>query len=165
MAAHDLRTIGPSKVKEYDVAAAATAINPGEPTLLFGTYTSGAASANTAIVATDATPVIGTHNLGGIAAKAGTHTASAAGKVEIVRPFPNFTEIWGKAKTTTAVDTAAELLAILGDVVLFDLTTGTYTIDNAAAADTSGLRVEDGNTGRGELGVIVDARAMRNDVT
>lgn len=165
MAAHDLRVVGPSKNKVYKVAAAATAINSGEPVNLYGTYTSGAASANTAIVLTDGKPVIGTDNFAGIAAKAGTHTASVAGEVSVTRPIPNFTEIWGKAKSTAAVDTAAELLGVLGDVVLFDLTSSTYTIDQAAAADTSGLRIEDGNTAKGELGVIVDARAMRNDVS
>lgn len=165
MAKYDLRVVGPSKNKEYKVAAGATAINPGEPVLLYGTYSSGAASANTAIVLTDGKPVIGTDNFGGIAAKAGTHTASAAGVVSVSRLIPNFSEIWGKAKSTAAIDTAAELLAILGDLVLFDLTSSVYTIDQAAAADTSGLRIEDGNTAKGELGVIVDARAMRNDVS
>lgn len=160
----DLRTIGESKVKEYNVAAGATAINPGEPVLLYGTYTSGAASANTAIVLTDAKPVIGTDNFGGIAAKAATHTASVAGKVEVVRPLPNWTEIIGKAKDQSNIDTDAELLAVLGDLVLFDLTSSVYTIDETAAADTSGLRIEDGTPAKGEINVIVDARVMRNDV-
>jgi len=165
MAQHDVRVVGPSKNKVYKVAAGATAINVGEPVLLYGTYSSGAASANTAIVLTDAKPVIATDNFGGIAAKAGTHTASVAGEVSVTRPIPNFTELWAKAKSTAAVDTAAELLAILGDVILFDLTSSVYTLDQAAAADTSGLRIEDGDTAKGTLGVIVDARAMRNDVS
>lgn len=165
MAANNVRTVGPSKNKLYKVAAGATAILVGEPVNLYGTYSSGAASANTAVVLTDGKPVIGTDNFGGIAAKAGTHTASAAGVVSITRPIPDFTELWAKAKSTAAVDTAAELLGILGDLVLFDLTSSVYTIDQAAVADTSGLRVEDGNTARGELGVVVDQRAMRNDIS
>ena len=165
MAQHNLRVVGPSKNKEYNTDAGSTAILVGEPVNLYGTYSSGAASANYAVALTDGKPVIGTDSFAGICSKTGTHTASADGKVLVARPIPNFTEIWGKAKSTAAVDTAAELLAILGDVVLFDLTSTVYTIDQAASADTSGLRIEDGNTAKGELGVIADARAMRNDVS
>lgn len=161
----DLRMVGPSKNKEYNTDAGSTDINVGEPVNLYGTYSSGAASANYALALTDGKPVIGTDNFGGIASNDSSHTASVDGKVLVARPLPNFTEIWGKAKSTAAVDTDAELLAILGDVVLFDLTSSVYTIDQSAAADTSGLRIEDGNPAKGELGVIVDARAMRNDVS
>lgn len=165
MAAHDLRVVGSSKVKRYKVAAAATAIKVGEPVLVYGALTSGASASNTAVVLTDGKPVIGTDTFGGIAASAGTHTASVAGTVDVAVPIPFFTEIWGKAKTTANIDTAAELLGILGDAVLFDLTSSTYTIDETAAANTSGLRVEDGDTSRGELGVSVDARAMRASIS
>lgn len=165
MAKFDLRTVGPSKNKVYKTEANATAMYAGEPIKLYGTYSSGAASTNYAVECNDAEPVIGTDSFAGIASKNGTHTSSADGEISVARPIPNFTEIWGKAKTTGDVDTDSELLAILGDVVLFDLTSSTYTIDDTAAADTSGLRIEDGNPAKGELGVIVDARAMRNDVS
>jgi len=161
----DLRVVGPSFNKEFRVAAAATAINPGEPVNAGGSLTSGANASNTAVVLTDGKPVIGTDNFAGIAAKAGTHTASAAGVVSVTRVYPNISEIWGAAKSAAAIDTDAELLAILLDAVLFDLTSSLYTIDSAAAANTSGLTIIDGNTSRGELGVIVDPRAMRISVS
>lgn len=161
MAARDLRVVGPSFNKEYRVASGATAINAGEPVNSLATLSSGAASVNTVVVLTDGKPVIGTDNFIGIAAAAGTHTASAAGRVAVSRPYASVTEIWGKAKSAAAIDTDAELLAILGDAVLFDLTTGVYTIDQAAAVNTAGLTIVDGNIFKGELGVTVDARAMR----
>jgi len=165
MSQRDLRVVGPSFNKEYDTAAGSTAILTGEPVLLSGTYSSGEASANYAFVLTDGKPVIGTDSFGGIAAKAASHTAAVAGKVSVTKVFPSLSEIWGKAKLATAIDTAAELLGIMFDVVLFDLTSSVYTIDQAGAADTSGLRIEGGNIAKGELGVTVDSRALRNDVS
>lgn len=164
MAKHDLRVVGMSYNKEYKVAAAATAINAGEPVNAGGALTSGANASNTAVVLTDGKPLIGTDNFAGIASADGTHTASVAGVVSVAKMIPTFTEIWGAAKSAAAIDTEAELLAILLDAVLFDLTTGTYTIDQAAASNAAGLTIVDGNTAKGELGVTVDGRAMRVDV-
>lgn len=161
MSKFDLRVVGPSFVKEYRVASGATAINQGEPVNSLATLTSGAASANTAVVLTDGKPVIGTDNFLGIAAGPGTHTASVAGVVPVARVYPSVTEIWGNAKSAAAIDTDAELLAILFDAVLFDLTSSLYTIDQAAASNAAGLTIVDGNIQRGELGVTVDARALR----
>lgn len=165
MAKFDLRVVGPSFNKEYRVASAATAINVGEPVNSLATLTSGAASVNTVVVLTDGKPLIGTDNLIGIAAAAGTHTASVAGRVDVTRVFPNITEIWGKAKSAAAIDTDAELLGILLDAVLFDLTSSVYTIDSAAASNAAGLTIIDANIAKGELGVTVDARAMRVTVS
>lgn len=165
MSKRDLRVVGPSYNKEYAVAAGATAINVGEPVILGGALTSGASAANTAVVLTDGKPVIGTDNFGGLAARDSDHTASVAGTVLLTRIYPSVSEIWGKAKSAAAIDTPAELLAILFDAVLFDLTSSVYTIDQAAAANTSGLTIVDGNTAKGELGVTVDARAMRSTVS
>lgn len=161
MSKRDLRVNGPSFNKEYRVASGATAINVGEPVNSLATLTSGAANVNTVVVLTDGKPLIGTDNFIGIAASDSTHTASAAGRVSVTRPMPYVTEIWGKAKSAAAIDTDAELLAILLDAVLFDLTSSVYTIDQAAASNAAGLTIVDGNIARGELGVIVDARAMR----
>jgi len=49
--------------------------------------------------------------------------------------------------------------------VLFDLTTGVYTIDETAAADTSALTVKEGNPAKGTLDVTVDVRAFRIDIS
>lgn len=165
MSKFDLRVVGPSFNREYRVAAGATAINPGEPVNAGGALTSGANATNTAVVLTDGKPLIGTDNFAGIAAKASTHTASVAGRVDVVAVYPSMTEIWGAAKSAAAIDTDAELLAILLDAVLFDLTSTLYTIDSAAASNAAGLTIVDGNISRGELGVTVDARAMRVSVS
>lgn len=167
MAKHDLRTVGISAgARPFRVAASATRFYAGEPMNFAGTYSSGAASVNTVVVLTDGKPVVGTDNLVGISAKDATGTGTVvAHTTQVVVPIPEVTLIRGKAKSAAAIDTDAELLAILWDVVLFDLTTGVYTIDQAAAADTSGLRVQNGNISKGTLDVTVDVRAMRADVS
>lgn len=161
MSKYDLRVVGPSVVREHRVAANATAINQGEPVNSLYTLTAGAASVNTAVVLTDGKPLIGTDNFLGIAAGVSTQTASVAGVVPVAAIYPNFTEIWGNAKSAAAIDTDAELLAILFDAVLFDLTSSIYTIDQAAASNAAGLTIVNGNIQRGELGVTVDPRAQR----
>lgn len=150
------------------VAASATRFYTGEPINFAGTYSSGAASANTVVVLTDGKPVIGTDAFQGIAAKDAEVNAAGtviAHKTLVTVPIPNVSRIRGKAKVSANVDTDAELLAVLMDLVLFDLATGVYTIDETAAADTSGLTIVDGNPAKATLDVTVDPRAMRADVS
>jgi len=87
-------------------------------------------------------------------------------------PIPNSGYLRGKAETAANIDTAAELLAIINDLVLIDYnaTGGTdggelYTIKDAASADTSAFTITKGDTFKGTLDVTVDARAYRNDVS
>jgi hypothetical protein len=87
-------------------------------------------------------------------------------------PIPWLGRIRGKAETAASVDTAAELLGIIGDAVLIDYAaTGSpssgplYTIKEVASADTSGLEVVGGNIAKGLLEVVVDGRAYRHDVS
>lgn len=169
MAKFDISVIGISAgAREFRVAASATRARVGEPLEFNGTYTSGVASANTVVQAADATPVIGTDNLVGICAKdfevdsAGTVTAH---KTLAVVPIPHATLLRGEAKTKANVDTDSELLGVLWDLVLFDLTSSNFTIDETAAADTSALKIENGNTTKGTLDVSVDARALRADIS
>lgn len=165
--AKDLRIIGASGgTREYRVAASATRYYAGEPANSLATYSSGVANVNTVVVLTDAKPVITTDNFVGIFAQNAPGTGTlAAHKTHVSIPIPNVSLIRGKAKVSTNIDTDAELLGVLWDVVLFDLTTGLYTIDETAAADTSMLRIENGNIQRGTLDVSVDVRAFRGDVT
>jgi len=169
MAKHDLTTVGINGgARPYRVAASATRFYAGEPIMFDGTYSSGVASGNTVKVLTDAKPVIGTDVFVGIAAKDAVISSAAvvtAHKTQVVVPIAEVTRIRGKAKTTTNVDTDAELLGVLWDVVLFDLTAAVYTIDETAAADTSGLKIVDGNIAKGLIDVVVDARAMRADIS
>src|ERR1044072_247604 len=88
-----------------------------------------------------------------------------AHELSVVVPIPYATRIRGRAKTKTSADTDSELLGFLFDAVLFDLTAGAYTIDQTAAANTGGLIVRGGIPAKGLLDVVVDARAMRKDVS
>lgn len=169
MAKHDLEVRGlHAGTDEFRVAASATRFYAGEPIMFAGTYTNGVASVNTVVVLTDAKPVIGTDNFVGIAAKDAEVNSSAtvtAHKTLVTRYFPNITQIWGKAKVAASVDTDSELLGVLFDYVLFDLTSTAYTIDETAAADTSALKIVNGNIARGLLGVVVDPRGDRADIS
>lgn len=68
----------------------------------------------------------------GIAKNVSTDTASAAGVVTTIDPIPGLT-YQGYAKTASTADTAAEVLALQGKRVVFDLTSTDWTIDAAAA--------------------------------
>lgn len=117
----------------YLTEANATAINYGEPVKLK------TAASPYVIPLADAEPVIGTTtNVVGIAASDSTHTATDDGIVTVITPLPGIVYICA-AKSAAAVDTQAEYDALLNVPVLFDLTTGVYTVDTAATASTSGL--------------------------
>ena len=68
----------------------------------------------------------------GIAKSDSTETSSAAGVVVTYLPLPCII-YRAKAKTATAVDTAAELNTYMGKRVVFDLTSSSWTIDTEAA--------------------------------
>lgn len=171
----DLQAIGYASKVQRRVAASATRYEVGEPLHSVATYSSGAASVNTFVLAAADTPVIGTHMFGGIALSnclpfaTGTvvaHTAWAA------CPVPNIGLIRGKGETFANVDTDAEILAIIMDLTLIDYnsTGGTdggelYTIKDTASADTSGLTIVNGNAAKGTLDVTIHATAYRSDVS
>lgn len=110
----------------YNVAAAATAINAGEPvvrslgattvTRLYGTGTTG----------TNA-PVVGTDYVVGIATTNGTQTASVAGTVDVM-PLSSGITYLVTPTAPTSWDTQAEYDALVGKRVLIDLTSGAYTL-------------------------------------
>ena len=68
----------------------------------------------------------------GIAKGTSTDTASAAGTVELWLPLPGLLYS-GFAKTASTADTAAEIAALYGKHVVFDLTSTDWTVDAAAA--------------------------------
>lgn len=68
----------------------------------------------------------------GIAKNASTDTAAAAGAVNVINPLPGIL-YKGFAKTSTTADTAAEVQALQGKRVVFDLTSTDWTVDAAAA--------------------------------
>ena len=169
MAKFNLETIGINGgAREHRVAASATVVSVGEPLMTTPTYSSGASDANTVIALTDAKPTIGTDDFIGLCTK--DFEVDSAGTVIAHKTFataiiPHVTLIRGKAKVKANIDTDAELLLILRDLVLFDLTGTTYTIDETAAANTAGLQIVQGNITKGTLDVSVDARALRKSVS
>jgi hypothetical protein len=88
----------------------------------------------------------------GIAKSNSTETASAAGTVELWEPFPGIIYN-GYAKTSSTADTAAKILALKGKRVVFDLTTGDWTVD-AAAADAKANSVVCLGTGNPTLATL-----------
>lgn len=106
--------------KKANVAAAATTILPGEPiSWALGAATVTAMATNKPVVATDF--------LCGIATSTSTQTASLAGTVDYFPIQPGVTYLI-KPNSAAAFDTQAEYDALVGDRVLIDLTTGSYTI-------------------------------------
>lgn len=119
---------------KWQTEAAATAIYAGEPVKLK------AAGSPYVIPCADADLTLGTDvEFIGIAATDSTQTASADGSVEVYVPLPGII-YEAKVKTASTVDTAAKVLALCGDRVVFDLTSSTYTVD-AAAGDAVGNAV------------------------
>lgn len=172
----DLSVVGQQFTVERNVAASATRFESGEPLHQpSASYSSGVCSSNVYVLAAADTSVIGTDHFGGVAQsgalpfKTGTLVAQTA---VAMCPIPNSGYLRGKAETAANIDTAAELLAIINDLVLIDYnaTGGTdggelYTIKDAASADTSAFTITKGDTFKGTLDVTVDARAYRNDVS
>lgn len=171
----DLSVIGFSQTLNRRIAASATRYESGEPLHGLGALTAGVTSVNTFVLAAADTPVIGTHDFGGIAFSnclpfpSGTVVAHTA---KSQNPLPSIGRIRGKGETFANVDTDAEILGIIGDVTLIDYnaTGGTdggelYTIKDTASANTSGLTIVDGNAAVGTLDVVVDARAYRDTVS
>lgn len=119
--------------KVCNVAAAATAILPGEPV---------ARALGAATVTQMATnkPVVATDFLEGISVDSSTQTASVAGIVH-VQPIMQG-QIWLISPNVAATwDTQAEYDALVGDRVLLDLTAGIFTI-LASDGATSGCVIE-----------------------
>lgn len=115
---------------EYAVAASATLIYPGEPVA----KALGAAAVTPA--ATN-TPVVATDFYAGIATSTSTNTAGAAGTVKVMK-FQIGMSFLISPNSAAAFDTQSEYDALVGDRVVFDLTTGSYTI-LATDGATNGL--------------------------
>ena len=171
----DLKVIGPAAIFPVHIASGGTQVQTGEPLHNLGTFTSGAINTNEAVLAAADTPVIGTHNFRGIANENSLNVTAGTTEEQFLNsayPVPAVGRIQGRAETAANIDTTAELLAIINDLVLIDYNaTGAsdggelYTIQDTASADTSGLQITGGNTSLGRLEVTVHSRAYRNDVS
>ena len=85
-------------------------------------------------------------------------------------PVPHIGRLRGKAETTTAVDTDAEILLLINDFMLIDYSaTGApdsgelYTVKVLASADTTGFQLIEGNAAKQTLDVVVDPDVYRFD--
>lgn len=109
----------------FKTEAGATDINIGEPVKLKEVGSS------YVIPLADAEPVIGTTTaVAGIAAGDSQHTASVDGDLEVYIPLPGVI-YQASPKSAAAIDTQAEIDALVGKRVLFDLTSGVFTVDTA----------------------------------
>ena len=160
MSRNDIRIVspGPGSIPTltYQVTSgAAASIKAGEPVLLTTIGTSVYAE-----LADDGDPTIGTDFWVGIAAKDSTDTVAAAGEVEVWMPLPGVV-YRAKAKSSTAADTAAEILALAQKRVPIDLTSSVFTVDTAAAdGATNGLILTGtGDASRNEVDFMISIRA------
>lgn len=129
----DQSTMAGIGARKYLVAASATLIYPGEP------VTKALGAAVVTPMATNK-PVVATDFLAGIAATTSTNTASAAGEVWVYPLVPGVIYLISP-NDSTAFDTQAEYDALVGDRVLIDLTSSSYTI-LATDGATSGCVIE-----------------------
>jgi hypothetical protein len=113
--------------KRIVASGVAGSINAGEPTK------QGTAGAVAIMVDGDGTT---SQRFTGIAKSDSTDTVAAAGEVYVISPFPGI-DYACKAKSAAAADTQAEIDALVGKRVVFDLTGTTWSIDTAAADSTS----------------------------
>lgn len=134
------------KAVPWQTEAGATDISAGEPVKLKS------AGSPYVIPVADAEPVIGTTTrVVGIAAGPSSHTGSVDGSVMVYEITPDMV-LRAKAKSFAAVDTQAEINAMVGDNKLFDLTSSVFTVDQGAAnAAANGLVIIGGNPLTGEL--------------
>ena len=85
--------------------------------------------------------------------------------IDVTQFIPYATKVRGKAETKANIDTQTELTGVLNDITRFHLASSSYRIQAGGEADSGALQIVDGNTSRGTLDCVVDARAFRTDVT
>ena len=154
MALGDVRIVSPGgnnlpPSQKFLVAAAATTINAGEPVAITGTF---------AIPLADALPTTASPIMVGIASSTSTQTASTVGEVWVDLAVDGLV-LECAALSFAAVDTQAEIDAMLNNLVLFNLASGVYTIDTAVVAAGNGLRIVGGNPTQGSVQVLVRSSA------
>lgn len=120
-------------------------ISSGEPTKPSGAT---ASVTGAVVLLADGDPTtVGTAtntHFAGLAKSNSNETASAAGTVTLWAPMSGILYA-AKAKSAAAVDTQAEIIALLNKRVVLDLTSSTFTVDTAATdAITNGVIIYGG---------------------
>ncbi len=122
-----------------------TALNPGEPCSIDATN-----GIPYVVIIADAQGTNGS-KLVGIVKSKDSVTASVDGVVDVYMPLPGVVYA-GKAKSSTAANTDAKVLALIGKRVIFDVTSSVVTIDTAAAdAATNCVLIVGGNSANNEV--------------
>lgn len=160
MALGDVKIVGnlpPTKIVDVDdrtTSGASATIKQGEPIKRSGNF---------AVILGDGEPTI-TAPMLGIAAAESTETSSADGTVEYYPVEAGVTILECNATTATNIDTAAELLGVKLDTVTFDLSGGTFTIDEDEGSDDNvhGLQIIGGNIDKGTLQFTVRGYAAES---
>lgn len=150
----DVEIVGGAPCPTYTFrveAGAAASITPGKPVKIGGTGN------NYVVLLATGDPEVGTDRMVGIAASTSTDTATADGTVDVYLVRPGVNIMRAKAHTAANIDTDAELLAILNDSVTFDLTSGTFTVNEDEGDDPNvhGLVIIGGDTEAGTLDFIL----------
>lgn len=121
-------------------------ISAGEPTTPAGA--TGSVTGTVALSADGSPTTVGTAtnvHFSGLAKSDSTETASAAGNVVLWAPMPGILYA-AQAKSAAAVDTQAEIIALLNKRVILDLTSTKWTVDTAATdAITNGVIIFGGD--------------------
>ncbi len=133
----------------FVTAASATALLAGEPVKESTVYAAPSA---------DAEPVTSAPTFIGITSSTSTHTAAAAGSVD-VHVIAMGMVLGCKAKSAAAFNTQAEIDALRNALVLFDLTAGVYTVDTAVTGATNGLKIVGGDASTSTVYFIVRSGA------
>lgn len=128
------------------VASGTTAsISSGEPTTPTGA--TGSVTGAVALSADGSPTTVGTAtnvHFAGLAKSPSNETASVAGNVTLWAPMPGILYA-AQAKSAAAVDTTAEIVALLNKRVVLDLTSTKWTVDTAATdAITNGVIIYGG---------------------
>src|SRR3990167_9967615 len=136
--------------KRIVASGAAATIDRGTPTK------EGSAGAVAIMVDGDGTT---SQRFSGLAKSVSTDTASANGTVETFLPLPGIVYS-GLPLTAGAANTQAEIDALGGKRVVFDLTSGDWTVDSAAAdSATNGVVIIGGHLLEDTLHFIVSVSA------
>ena len=112
------------------LVAAGTAQSIGVGTPTFGVDAAAASWTGAVAIGVDGNGTTA-QRFTGIAKSKSTETASVAGSVDVWLPLPGIIYS-GFAKTSSTADTAAEIQALFGKRVVFDLTSSNWTIDAGA---------------------------------
>lgn len=123
-----------------------SSIQPGVPTTPAGA--TGSVTGTVAVSADGSPTTVGTAtnvHFAGLAKSESNETASVAGNVTLWAPMPGILYA-AKAKSAAAVDTQAEIIALLNKRVILDLTASAWTVDTAATdAITNGVLIMGGD--------------------